>query len=59
MPTIGTIGGILGQIMICFHTINKHWTKDLDILNAKTVQNFLYFYIDTKMRSEKLIVQVG
>ena len=59
VPTIGAIGGILGQIMICFHTLFKHWTKDLDILNPKTVQNFLYLYIDSKMRSEKLIMQVG
>jgi hypothetical protein len=37
-PSIGSIGGILGQIMICFHTIHKHWAKEVnDILSPKTV----------------------
>lgn len=29
------------------------------ILNPKLIQNFLFLYIDAKMRTEKMILQVG
>ena len=29
------------------------------ILNPKLIQNFLFLYIDAKMRPEKMILQVG
>lgn len=56
---VGGLGGFLGQIMICFNAIHKVWKKEVDILNPKIVQNFLFLYVDTKMRTDKLILQVG
>lgn len=50
---------MLGQIILCVNAIHKHWKKDVDILNPKVLQNFLFLYIDVKMRTEKLIIQVG
>ena len=51
---------MVGQIILCFHAVQRHWKKDkIEILNPKIVQNFLYLYIDAKMRTEKLILQVG
>lgn len=58
-PCVGILGGYIGQFAICFHTLHKYWEKDMDILNPKTVQNFLFLYIDSKMKVEKMILQVG
>lgn len=59
-PVVGGLGGLLGQMIICFSAIHKKWKKEQqDFLNPKVIQNFLYLYIDAKMRSEKLILQVG
>lgn len=48
-------------MIICFSGLHKKWHKEagLDLLNPKVVQNFLFLYIDTKMRTEKLVLQVG
>ena len=56
---VGALGGMLGQIMICFQAVHKHWKKDINILDPKLVQNFLYLYIEAKMKPEKMILQVG
>lgn len=53
------IGGILGQIMLCFSALAKHWEKEVSILNHKTIQNFLFLYIEQKLRTEKLTMVVG
>ena len=58
-PIVGGLGGMLGQMILCFNAIHKHWKKDIDILNPKLLQNFLFLYIDVKMRTEKMIIQVG
>lgn len=50
---------MLGQMILCFSAIHKKWKKDTDFLNPKIVQNFIFLYIDTKMRAEKLFLQVG
>lgn len=50
---------MLGQIIFCFNAIHKNWKKEIDILNPKILQNFLFLYIDVKMRTEKLVIQVG
>lgn len=44
---------------MCFNAVHKNWKKDVDILNPKILQNFLYFYIESKLRPEKMIVHVG
>ncbi len=56
---VGGIGGILGQIVLCFSALHKRLKKDILILNPKLIQNFLFLYIDAKMRTEKMILQVG
>lgn len=58
---VGAIGGFLGQFIICFHTIFKHWNQEVGaaILAPKIIQNFLFLYIDQKMKTEKMILQVG
>lgn len=33
--------------------------KDVDILDPKIVQPFLFLYIDAKMKTEKIILQVN
>jgi predicted acyltransferase (DUF342 family) len=45
-------------LILCFSGIQK-WKKDLDIVNPRIVQNFLFLYIDAKMRTEKFTLQVG
>lgn len=50
---------MLGQIILCFSGIQKRWKKDTEVLSPKVVQNFLFLYIDAKMRQEKIILQVG
>lgn len=47
---------MLGQMILCFSAIHKKWKKDQEILNPKVVQNFLFLYIDAKMRAEKLFL---
>lgn len=56
---VGGLGGMIGQIILCFSGIHKKWKKEIDITNPRIVQNFLFLYIDTKMRTEKLHLQVG
>ena len=50
---------MLGQIILCFSGMQKKWKKDVDITNPKIVQNFLFLYIDAKMRTDKIHLQVG
>jgi hypothetical protein len=50
---------MIGQIILCFSGIQKKWKASNEFLNPKTVQNFLFLYIDAKMRQEKLYLQVG
>ena len=56
LKTVGGIGGQLGQLLIIFNAIHRKWKKELDILNPKVVQNFLFLYIDSKMKTEKMVV---
>ncbi len=58
-PCIGVLGGYMGQMMVCFHTLHKYWQNEIDILNPRIVQNFLFLYIDAKMKAEKMVLQVG
>jgi hypothetical protein len=36
-PCVGVLGGMLGQMILCFHAIHKNWKKDVDILDPKLV----------------------
>lgn len=45
--------------MLVFNALHKKWKKEVDILNPKVVQNFLFLYIDSKMTTEKLTFLVG
>ena len=56
---MGAIGGLLGQLIFIFNAIHRKWKKEVDILNPKVVQNFLFLYIDSKMKTEKFVLQVG
>eukprot|EP00347_Sterkiella_histriomuscorum_P006020 403354377 len=56
---VGGLGGMLGQMILCFSAIHKKWKKEQEFLNPKVVQNFIFLYIDAKMRAEKLFLQVG
>lgn len=53
---MGGLGGMLGQFIIIFNAIHRKWKKEVDILNHKTVQNFLFLYIDSKMKTEKFVL---
>lgn len=55
-PCVGGLGGMLGQIIFCFHAIHKYWGNEIQILDPKLIQNFLYLYIETKMKTEKMVV---
>ena len=50
---------MIGQIILCFSALHKRLKKDTQIVNPKLIQNFLFLYIDAKMRTEKMILQVG
>ena len=56
---MGGLGGVLGQIIFIFNAIHKKWKKEVDVLNPKIVQNFLFLYIDSKMKTEKFTFLVG
>ena len=57
---ISGLGGMIGQMILCFSAIHKKWKKEQEgILDPKVVQNFIFLYIDAKMRAEKMILQVG
>lgn len=68
-PIIGVLGGLLGQFIMCFSAIHKKWKKELmgdpsdpedqGFLCPKVIQNFLFLYIDAKLRTEKLVLCVG
>ena len=67
-PIVGALGGLLGQFILCFSAIQKKWGKELmgeptdpesGFLSNRVVQNFLFLYIDSKMRTEKLVFCVG
>jgi hypothetical protein len=57
----GVIGGFLGQLIIvmsgAFKAAQKHNIEDF--LNPNVVQNFVFNYIETKMRTERFTLMVG
>lgn len=56
----GIIGGMLGQIIICFQGLIKKYGSEIPALSdPKTVQWFLYQFIDQRLKSEKLPLVVG
>jgi hypothetical protein len=34
---IGGLGGMLGQMIICFHAVYKYWNQEFNILDPKVV----------------------
>lgn len=67
-PMVGVVGGLLGQFILVFSAVQKKWGKDLKgeptdaesgFLSHRVVQNFLFLYLDSKMRTEKLVLCVG
>lgn len=34
---VGGLGGMIGQMILCFSGLAKKWKKDFDILNPKIV----------------------
>lgn len=50
---------MIGQIVIVFSALHKQFKKDTELLSPKTIQNFLFLYIDAKMRNDKMVVMVG
>jgi hypothetical protein len=56
---IGCLGGMLGQLIVCFSALSKmEQLRDVDILDPKVVQPFIFLYIDAKMRTDKVYLQV-
>lgn len=55
---VGVIGGLLGQMIICFQGVYKGWKKEVGatLLSPKLLQNFLFLYVEQKMRCEKLVI---
>jgi hypothetical protein len=53
---VGGVGGFLGQVAVCFSAVWRRWKKDVDLLNPKVVQNFLFLYLTSKMRTEKIVL---
>jgi hypothetical protein len=57
----GVIGGFLGQFIIvmsgAYQVAQKH--KIEEFLSPNVVQNFVFNYIDQKMKTEKFTLMVG
>lgn len=58
---VGALGGFLGQLALVVSGAHKKAkAQGIDLLkDAIVVQNFLFLYIDAKMRTEKFTLQVG
>lgn len=37
VASVGGLGGMIGQMIICFSAIQKKWKKDVDLVNPKVV----------------------
>ena len=57
----GVIGGFLGQLIIVISGAYKIAQKNKieEFLTPNVIQNFLFSYIDQKMRTEKFTLLVG
>jgi hypothetical protein len=60
-PTIGTLGGFLGQMILVMGGAHRLAKKEgvKNLLQPKIVQSFMFTYIDAKMKTEKFTLQVG
>ena len=58
---VGVIGGVLGQIIICFQGLFKNYQAECKELfeEPKSLQSFLYVFIDSKLKSEKMSLIVA
>ena len=46
--------------MMVFNAIQKHYrTDEIDFTSAKIVQNFLFKFIDSQMKTDKMVMMVG
>lgn len=54
-PVIGALGGFLGQLILVIAGANKvaQANKVEDFFEPRVIQNFLYQFIETKMKTEK------
>ncbi len=60
---------MLGQIVLCFSALQKKWKKELmgdpsdpedgGFLSPPVVQEFIYTFIESKLRTEKMVFCVG
>ena len=53
------LGGFLGQLVMVVSGALRRAKKDGVVLDAKSVQNFLFAYIDGKMKTERFSMTVG
>ena len=57
---VGGLGGMIGQLMLVFNAIQKHYkTDEIDFTSAKIVQNFIFKFIDSQMKTDKMVMMVG
>ena len=57
----GVIGGFIGQMVMVFNGAYQAALKHKidDFLTPSVVQNFIFNYIDSKMRTDKFTLMVG